>query len=116
MLPNEGPAVPEAVVDPDSLKVKAMYPAGRGVRDIELIPNRDLILAVNYLDKSMDVIRMSDGTPLGRFRVGYLPRGVAASSDGSLTAVFTGCGTLAAKTDDLVSKANIERSGKQDHK
>lgn len=90
------------LVDPEKLKIKARYKAGRGVRDLELLPDRDVMFVVNYFDKTLQVLRMSSGKRLGQFRVYPLSRGINLSEDKSLLAVFTGCGVLIAKVDDLL--------------
>jgi len=91
-----------AAINPVTLKIVQKYKVGLGVRDIEIIPSRDLLFALNYYDSTLDILRLSDGKRLARHNTARLSRGIAISSDGKFIAVFTGCGILKASVDDLL--------------
>lgn len=65
-----------AALDGDTLNVIQYYPAGFGVRHIAYLNDRNMLIAGNYLQRTVDFIDMLTAQKIKSFYVGPLVRGV----------------------------------------
>lgn len=86
------------VVDADELKVVGRFPAGYGVRDLEVDEERGILYAGNYFEGTLDAIALDGGRRLRRVFVGKLLRGLLVDPDYDRLYLAVGCGV---KTIDL---------------
>lgn len=63
-------------LDGKTLKEVRRYPAGLGVRDIAYLENAGLLMAGNYLRRTVDFIRLSTGKKIRSYYAGPMVRGV----------------------------------------
>lgn len=85
------------VVNLDTMRIIGSIQAGAGVRDLDIDPNRRILVAGDYIDGIARIIDLNSGLTLRRYSVGKQVRGVYHSAELNRTFAASACGVFELK-------------------